>query len=253
MAREDRRTRHAARLAALVAGCAAILYSAWLIAPLLNPGHDAASAYVSELSARDQPFTRLFRGFDAAAGLALAVAVGVLLWRDRRSGRMWRRNGPFVALGLFGLATFADAMLPLSCAPTSDAICAVEERLGLLPLTHQLHVVSSSLAGGFALVSLVWATARLWRRRRDLARGAGPDGTGTDGTGTDGHGETVAWLMRLGGALALVHTIALAYTLAEIAGHGVGGLGTAQRISLAALAVWWVLVFLTWRRGAALR
>lgn len=235
MRRDDRQTRHVARVAAGVAAVAALLYSAWLVAPLLNPDHDATSAYVSELAASDQPFSRLFRGFDAAAGLSLAVAVAVVLVRDRGS---WRRDGPFVALGLFGLATFVDALLPLSCAPTSDAVCALEERLGLLPVSHQLHVVSSSTAGALALVALVWSVTRIVRRRlaHPRARDAAPD-----------------WLVWPGVALALVHTVALAYTLLEIAGHGAGGLGAAQRVSLAALALWWVLLFLSWRRGAALR
>lgn len=241
MRREERETRLVARVAAAVAAVAALLYSAWLVAPLLNPGHDAVSAYVSELAAHDQPFSRLFRGFDAAAGLCLAVAVAVVLVRDRGS---FRRDGPFVALGLFGLATFVDALLPLSCAPTSDAVCALEERLGLLPVSHQLHVVSSSAAGVLALVALVWSVARLARRR--LAR------RHEDVDEAD-WGGVPDWLVWPGVALALVHTVALAYTLLEVAGHGAGGLGAAQRISLAALALWWVLLFLSWRRGAALR
>lgn len=228
--RDNRQTRRVARVAAGIALLAAVLYSAWLLAPLVNPAHDATSGYVSELAARDQPFSRLFRGFDAAAGLTLAMAVVVLLVRDR--GR-WRSNGPFIALGLFGLATFVDALLPLSCAPTSDPICAIEERLGLLPVSHQLHAVSSGAAGGLALVALVWPLLRLRARRRE---GAAP-----------------SWLIAPGVGLALVHTVALAYTLLEIAGLGVGGLGLAQRISLATLALWWVLLFLSWRRGAALR
>lgn len=231
-----RRIRRAARIAAVIAGFAALLYSAWVLAPWLNPEHDAASAYVSELAAGDQPFGRLFRGFDAAAGLALALAAGVLVARDRGGLRQrLRRNGPFVMLALFGLATVADALLPMSCAPTGDPRCALEERLGLLPWTHQLHSVSSSLAGMFALVALGWSLLRVWRRHRRGEPESGP-----------------LPLLIAGIALALVHTVALAYTLLEVAGLGVGGLGAAQRISLAALALWWVLLFLSWRRGAAL-
>ncbi|GAB98288.1 hypothetical protein BJY21_000899 [Kineosphaera limosa] len=227
-------TRRWSRVAAGIAAFAALLYSAWLMGPWLNPEHDTTASYVSELAASDQPFSRVFRGFDAAAGLMLALAVGVLLVRDSGSwlARL-RRNGPYVALGLFGLATVADSLLPLSCAATADPICAAEEKLGLTPWTHQLHTVSSSLAGALAVVALVWAAARVWRRRRE---GAAP-----------------SWLVAPAIGLALVHTVALGYTLLEIAGLGVGGLGWAQRVSLAALALWWVLLFLSWRRGLPVR
>ncbi|OYO25136.1 hypothetical protein CGZ93_01375 [Enemella dayhoffiae] len=55
-----------------------LLYSAWTLASLLTPElFDARISYVSELSARDHPFSLLHRSADALAG----AGVGFVAWR----------------------------------------------------------------------------------------------------------------------------------------------------------------------------
>ncbi|MEV6755828.1 DUF998 domain-containing protein [Streptomyces sp. NPDC051214] len=215
---ESRRARPHARAltAAALLALGALAYSTWLLEAFLGTGLSPLTSYVSELGARDQPYGMLFRTTDLTAGLlVLAGAVGALLWLPRRGSGVVGWAG----LALFGAATAVDSRLPLSCAPTADALCGARERAGLVPAAHSAHVVSSSVAVTGALVGMVALTfaARRYGLLPSLAGGFG--------------------LVLVGLELA-----ATVWTLAAIAafdaGYGTWALGAGQRLQVLLIAVW---------------
>lgn len=136
---------------ATVCATSALLYASWLLGTGLNPGLDEVYGYVSELSARDQPGSVLFRATDAGAG-ALAVLAAVL--GARRCPGVWARAG-WAGLAVFGAATAVNGTLtPMDCATFVDSGCALREAFGLLSPAHRMHSVTSSLAGGGALLGM---------------------------------------------------------------------------------------------------
>ena len=210
------REERGARRAFVLATIAAIAYSGWILAPFLNPGHDEIRSYVSELAAANEPFALFYQALDATAGTALVIA-SVLILRSSRFDR--RLSMPFVLLGIFGFVTIIDALLPLSCTPTSDTVCAIEESLGLVPIAHKIHAVSSSVAGVVAAGSVLW-TIVVRARNADLT----PLGSAST-------------------ALGLIHLVTLGWTTLEALGVFHLALGIAQRISLTALVLWWLILF----------
>lgn len=132
---------------------------------------DPTRSYLSELAALDQPTSALFRGTDLAAG-ALVVAglavLGVAYRRRRAAGHAAAtlvQRVTFWALVAFGLATMADALLPLDCA-LSVGTCAAREEAGHLSATHHAHTFSSVASGIGSFVAsagIVWL-ARARRR-----------------------------------------------------------------------------------------
>lgn len=136
-------------VAVLVLG--AMLFSVWLLAPIFDADSRSISDYVSELAAADQPHSMLFRSADFACGAFVLVGAACGIAAAPRCSLImigwW-------ALALFAVSTAADAVLPLSCAPSADAACAAAEAAGSVPLSHRLHVVSSTLAVAGAVVSL---------------------------------------------------------------------------------------------------
>ncbi|MEU5997275.1 MULTISPECIES: DUF998 domain-containing protein [unclassified Streptomyces] len=199
----------------------AVAYSTWIVEAFLGTGLSPVSSYVSELAARDQPFGTLFRTADLTAGLlVLAGAAAALRWLPRRLlPRRWDTVVGWAGLALFGAATAVDSRLPLSCAPTADAVCVAGERAGLLPATHAAHVVSSGVAVTGALVGMVALTLAA-RRYGVLPSLAGPFGL----------------------LLVLLELAATTWTLAAVAafdaGHGTWGLGVGQRLQVLLIAVW---------------
>ncbi|MBY8873444.1 DUF998 domain-containing protein [Micromonospora sp. PLK6-60] len=187
---------------------AAVLYSSWLLGPLLNPALGLANGYASELAARDQPYHLVFGLGDALTGL-LALGVGVALaGRVRGVARI-----AWLGLAVFGVATALDGGLTsMDCAPTTDDRCARLERLGVLSWRHEAHTVSSALAVAGGVVSLVAILAVLraprWRR----------------------------W----GIAVAVVLLVGTVATLLESA-YPDGGLGAWQRVQLVGLSGWLLL------------
>lgn len=153
-------------LAVAAAGlAAAALNCSFVLAPLTASQLNPWSSVLSELEARDQPASGLFRGTDLATGLLVMVfAYG--LRRRLPPGRagcagVW-------ALGGYGLGAVADALLPLDCAPSADPGCHARELAGLVSWQHQAHTVSSVVGNVAVLASLLllgWHLARMppWR------------------------------------------------------------------------------------------
>ncbi|WP_079124303.1 DUF998 domain-containing protein [Streptomyces sp. NBRC 110611] len=204
-----------ARTAAALLLLGAVAYTAWVLELVLATGLDPVQAYVSELAAADQPLGGLFRATDLVAGiLVLAGAAAALLTTERRP---WATAG-WAALALFGAATAVDSRLPLSCAPTSDPVCAARETAGLVPATHTAHAVSSSCAMVGALAALALLTVAARRHDR--------------------------WplLGRFGPPLLLAEVAATIWTLASVAaftaGRGTWALGAGQRLQVLLVAVY---------------
>lgn len=143
---------------------AAVLYVAFLAGAGCS-GLDMRTSFVSELAARDQPWSTLFRLTDIGAGGLIAVlAVGMWLWLS--PGR-WTLIG-CVALGVLGFATTAVGILPMDCAVTADQLCHRSEHTGRVSWVHQAHTVVSVVATTASLVALGalgWHLRRLrgWR------------------------------------------------------------------------------------------
>jgi len=132
----------------------AVLYSNWILENYLTrsllPDPDM---YISELSAADQPYGEWFRICDRACAVVLVVATVAALIGVR--GSRWSKAG-WGALGVFAVATGLDSTVwTLVCAPSSDAACAAREAAGTVPLSHQLHWLSSGMALAAAIASLL--------------------------------------------------------------------------------------------------
>ncbi|MBT2528080.1 DUF998 domain-containing protein [Streptomyces sp. ISL-99] len=207
---------------AVLLALGATVYTAWVLEAVLATGLDPLRTYVSELAAADQPFGGLFRVTDLVAGLLILAGALWAFVRCRPRG-LWDVTG-WAALAVFGAATAADSRLPLSCAPTVDAACAVREAAGFVPATHAAHAWSSSIASTAAVVAVVALTvaARRHGRRSPLA--------------------------RTGPAIAAAELAATVWTLSSIAafeaGNGLWLLGAGQRLQVLLAAVW--LVVLAW-------
>ncbi|MFF2953627.1 DUF998 domain-containing protein [Kitasatospora sp. NPDC057965] len=213
----------------------ALAYTAWVLEVVLSTGLDPVQAYLSELAAEDQPLGGLFRATDLVAGLAVLAAAVLALTafrgpvRARAGTGRWAVAG-WAGLALFGAATAADSRLPLSCAPTSDEMCAARETAGLVPATHTAHAVTSSLAVLGALGGLTALTVAARRHGRwPPVRRYGP------------------WLL---GAELLATGWSLGAIAAFEAGHGTWALGAGQRLQVLLVALWLALLAAALRSGA---
>lgn len=156
------------RLAAPLAALAGITYGSFLLEHLFSPDLSVVDGYVSELSARDQPYHLLYGGGDFVTGV-LVITVAVLVLRTRPTG--WAVAG-WVLFGLFGLAAIGDAVFPLDCAPSLETTCALRERAGMLSFSHGFHTVTSTAVIGCGTLALVILAidARAGGRRTALGR-----------------------------------------------------------------------------------
>ncbi|MGW4297859.1 DUF998 domain-containing protein [Micromonospora chersina] len=193
-------------LPGLALALAAVLYSSWLIGPLLNPAFSLLDGYASELAARDQPYHLVFGLGDLVAG-AIGSATGLALARRTRG---WPRRA-WWGLAAFGVATALDGTVSsMDCAPSVDARCARLAEVGALSWRDQWHSVSSALAITAALASLF---ALLVSRRGRRAS------------------------FRWGLAVAAVLLVGTAGTLVELIRPD-AALGAWQRVQLLGLSGW---------------
>ncbi|TMR89812.1 alpha/beta fold hydrolase [Nonomuraea basaltis] len=132
---------------------AAVLGSAWITGQFTTPAVDRTHGYVSELAARDQPWTALFRISDALSGLACALGVALV----PRVAREWPG---WLALAAFGLLTVAAGLFPLDCAALSDSACGLRAP----SFGHRAHLLAGALSAGAVLAAMALLAAR-WRSR----------------------------------------------------------------------------------------
>ncbi|MEV4798725.1 alpha/beta fold hydrolase [Nonomuraea sp. NPDC049421] len=135
---------------------AAVLGSAWITGQFTTPAVDRTHGYVSELAARDQPWSPLFRAGDALSGLACVL--GVLL-----VPRVVREWPGWLALAAFGVFTFLGGLFPLDCATLSDPACG-GSGTSLSHLLHGLTGASGTLAvlAAMALLGVRWRSWLSW-------------------------------------------------------------------------------------------
>ncbi|MFC4119367.1 alpha/beta fold hydrolase [Nonomuraea zeae] len=138
-------------LAACAFIVAAVLGSAWITGQFTTPAVDRTDGYVSELAARDQPWTRLFRISDALSGLACLFGVALV----PRVAREWPG---WLALAAYGLLTFVAGLFPLDCAALSDPACAQKA----MSLGHRIHTLAGVLGTLAVLAAMVLLSSR-WR------------------------------------------------------------------------------------------
>ncbi|MFC9557576.1 DUF998 domain-containing protein [Rhodococcus sp. NPDC056960] len=198
----------------------AVGYASWLLEFVLDTGIDPLRGFASELAAADQPYGFWFRSSDLVTGCIVAVA-GVL--GLSRYSRGWVTSVGWIALIVFALATIADSRLPMSCAATTDAVCAARENAGHLPLTHDLHAVTSASASTGAVVSTLAFLLAAFR-----------------------YGWPT-WLKLTGVVVAFVFIGGTVWTLtaAGLRGQQDAWLGLGQRVQLAAFSGWLIFVALT--------
>lgn len=213
----------------------ALAYNNWALSPTYNPELPAASAFVSEYSVPSEPHSAIFRGMDAASGVLVAIAtlmVGVHRHLLRVSGRVTRYMAPpegwsilaWLGALLFGIATLADAIFPMTCtlSTLSPAEAAAPPCVGPLASAHD---ITSTLAGAGAIIALVATTLLLGRYY-----------------GKSWHRAPMMWAFIL---LALCHVVSASYTFVAALMPGLPFLGYVQRLSIAALSLWAILMVLT--------
>lgn len=128
---------------------AAALYTTWPLAALLGLDASGPDSLVSELAARDQPWSWLFRLGDTSAGVVALVAgiAAAVSVRDVLS-----RVG-YALLAVFGAATVADASMPLACAPSVTPGCPTPSS----DLPHVITSGTSSVAVCCGVVLVLYA------------------------------------------------------------------------------------------------
>ena len=127
----------------------------WAVAGVLNPAMSQLHAFVSEYSARDQPWRYLFQTTDVIMGTLLCLAgLATLVWaRHRPLGRQGWSGVGFVAGGFFSVL---DALVTMDCSPTRSQACMAAEEAGHVSVNHIVHVGTSTIVVvGFALPILL--------------------------------------------------------------------------------------------------
>ncbi|SEG93179.1 hypothetical membrane protein [Thermomonospora echinospora] len=158
--------------AVVLAVIAGLSYSTFVLGHFLNPDLDLINAYVSELSAVNQPFRAVFNTGDLVTGVcSVLVAVTALARLARRS--LARAGWTFLLL--FGACAIGDAVFPLDCAPSLQTWCALREQAQQVSFSHQFHAVTSSFVIVFGVLALFtlslaarrygwWPTLARWGR-----------------------------------------------------------------------------------------
>ncbi|MDO5727739.1 MAG: DUF998 domain-containing protein [Bowdeniella nasicola] len=100
-------------------------------------------SFVSELAARDQQWGWIFQLTDLVAALLLGLGVS-MIWRGR-CGFTAIQTLFSVALGVAAVGTIADVLFPMVCAESLPR-CAAAYHAGDLPVSHSIHIVTSSIA-----------------------------------------------------------------------------------------------------------
>ena len=198
-----------------VSGLAAGLFDcAFLLAGLRHSALDPLTSLISELEARDQPGSGWFRWASLLSGLAAVVFAAGL--RQRLPAGRLALAGCW-AIAVFGLGGMADALMPMDCAPSVNKACRLLEAGGDLSWMHQGHTYSSVIGTVGLLVSMGLLGWHLRGRR----------------------GWRVASAVGLVGC-ALLSGWSLIVSVMTI--EYLPYLGLAQRIQVAAIGLWMVVL-----------
>ncbi|WP_175954768.1 DUF998 domain-containing protein [Schaalia sp. Marseille-Q2122] len=227
--------RRSVGLACLLLVLGALAYNNWALSSTLNPDLPAAAAFVSEYSVPSQPNSLIFRAMDAVSGalvLIAAIMVGIHRHLLRVSGCVTRYMAPpegwsilaWLGTVLFALSTMADAAFPMTCAlsilPPAEA--TAPPCVGPLASAHD---VTSTLAGTGAIIALVATTVALVRYY-----------------GRSWHRRPMMWVLIV---CAGAHVSGAVYTFVGALVPGLAVMGYVQRLSIAALSLWTILLVLS--------
>ncbi|MEV0592604.1 alpha/beta fold hydrolase [Nonomuraea cavernae] len=135
---------------------AAVLSSAWVTGQFTSHEVDRIAGHISELAARDQPWTRLFRAAEALTGVACLAGVA-LLPRVRREWPGW------LAFAVLGGLLITSGLFPLDCAVLSAPAC----EHSALSWSHHIHTVVGVLSrvavlAVMTLLAVTWQTWPSW-------------------------------------------------------------------------------------------
>ena len=137
---------------ALLAAAAGVLYSSWPLGYILNP--NATRGLASNLTASGQPYSLAFVLLDVSSGL-LAVAVTLLLLRIiSRHRRSWILIAAVYGLGVFGVMTIMDAVVPIDCVATATHACR--------SIFHDPYFVVHGIISIGSIAGLTLTVVALW-------------------------------------------------------------------------------------------
>lgn len=213
---------------------AGVAYASPIYEAIAGYSLDPNRAFLSELAASGQPHAWFFRTADAASGLCVLIAIGLLIrtgaYRPPASRAARAPHAPhksdtdhpsrlrrliaflvrhihlilLISLATFAIGTLADAASPLDCA-VSLAECKAREMSGQVSGIHQLHSVTSVIAGTGIIamaISYLLAPSHLATTRLAMTHRAHPTA-----------------LLRIGQLTAAVLLLAF---IAELAGLATG-------------------------------
>jgi hypothetical protein len=196
---------------------AAVLGCAFLLQGLSRSHLPVAGSLISELEARNQPGSGLFRAATLLSGVVTVLFAAGL--RRRLPPGAPGAAGCWAVI-LFGLGAVADALLPMDCAPSVDSGCRRSEEHGTLSWPHQAHTWSSVLGTAAVLASL-WLLGRHLR-------------------------PSPAWRrVSVVGCVGFVWLVAYSGVVTAMAAFYLPGVGVAQRIQVLAFSAWLSVLSLT--------
>lgn len=196
---------------------AAVTYSSWVLEFVLPTGLSPTESFLSELEGYGRPFRYVFSTADKIAG-ASAVVAAVFGWISHAHYRDRFVSAGWIALGVFGLWTIADAASPVGCLIRPGTHCPTPYH-GMFAQLHNLHALTSTVAVNAIFVAMFALT---------LA------------------GRRMNWTaVRMPGAIVLTITsLATAWMLiADNLPHDFA-LGWAQRVQVGGMSLW--LLTLAW-------
>ncbi|GEE00252.1 hypothetical protein nbrc107696_06980 [Gordonia spumicola] len=151
--------RGAAATAALV--IAGVAYSSWVFDFIVPTGRDRFRSFLSELEEPDVPCHRVYEYGDIVAGGAAVAAALILVTLGLRG--VGARTA-VAAVGVFGVATVADALSPMGTAPlvhaATSAIAVFSLFVTMIAATWSAYregswpILKTSGAAVFALVTV---------------------------------------------------------------------------------------------------
>lgn len=141
----------------LLGTAAAVLYCSWPLGYILNP--DAIHGLASNLTASGQPYSLVFVLLDVSSGL-LAVVVTLLLLRIiSQHRRSWILIAAVYGLGVFGVMTIMDAVVPIDCVATATHACRSIFRDPYF-IVHGIISIGSIAGLTMTVVALWWLLVR---------------------------------------------------------------------------------------------
>jgi hypothetical protein len=190
---------------------AAVTYSSWVLEFVLPTGLNATESFLSELEGYGRPFRYVFIAGDKIAGVS-AIAAAVFGWIAHAHHRDKLVSAGWIALGVFGLWTIADADSPVGCLARPGTHCPTPYH-GMFAQLHNVHALTSTVAVNAIFLAMFTLTFVSGRRN---------------------------WTaVRIPGAIVLaVTSLATAWMLiADNLPHDFA-LGWAQRVQVAGMSLW---------------